>query len=149
MYVEQQPPSQSPAPMQFWRQLNCVPLALTAPQVLPAQQFCVFVQSAPTGVQLQYRASTQNPPGAFENIRQQLLKQSELVVHEGRHPAKSGLDVPVTHVPLQHWMLFVQAFPCCAHALEHAVAGAHSRSPVLLRSVQQLLLQSAPVWQVL
>jgi hypothetical protein len=114
------------------------------PQLLPAQHE-LNEQSPPTGVQPQKLASTQKPPGAFENFWQQLLRQSAAVVQEGRHPRKLGFMVAVTHVPLQQRELSAQLPPWGVHGDWHAVAGAHSKSPVLFRSVQQPLLQSVPV----
>jgi hypothetical protein len=50
--------------------------------------------------------------------------------------------VEVTQVPLQQCVLFEQAPPCGVQAFWHAPAGAHSKSPVLFKSVQQPLTQS-------
>jgi hypothetical protein len=65
-----------------------------------------------------------------------------LVKHEGRQPAQSGFVVDVTHVPLQQCAPAEQLFPSAMHGVWQAVAGAHSMSPVLFKSVQQPLEQS-------
>jgi hypothetical protein len=53
--------------------------------------------SAPNGAHWQYCASTQKPLTAFEKTWQQPVKQSLFFAHDGRHPLKSTLLVPVTH----------------------------------------------------
>ena len=95
-------------------------------------------------MQLQKRASTQNPPEALENIWQQLLKQSALELQEGRQPTNSGLLVEETHVPLQQRVEVLHDWPSGVHGAEQAVAGAHSMVPVLFKSVQQPLSHCAP-----
>jgi hypothetical protein len=111
----------------------------------------VNVQSPPGAVQLQYFASTQNPPDEFEKRWQQPVKQSALAVHDGRHPTKSGFGVLETHVPVQHRRLSLHVPPWGVHGFAQADGGAHSRSPVPFKSVQHAALpppQSAFVAQL-